>query len=215
MTQGRLECSTCPCSLRRRCPKSRTGPGLWSGGEQSQGCFRKPQALGRGAQVKPELQRSGPPPFSQADPAHSHPPRCPWCQARDEGHIPGEVCPLNHTAVLIHIVISSAVHSQREEIIYKISPKIRTEAQSKPQRKIVLAGKDGASVAHVDPPVAVDARVMWQRRSPHSWRDFQGFCFFKTAFKVGGFERILLQASLKRPSAPRRSFRPLTSLPLY
>lgn len=93
-------------------------------------------------------------------PSSLPPPVLSLCQARDEGHIPGKVCPLNHTAVLIHIVISSVVHSQREEIGYKISPKICTEAQSKPQRKIVFAGKDGANVAHVYPPVteaAVDA----------------------------------------------------------
>ena len=80
-----------------------------------------------------------------------------------EGSIPGKACPLNHITILIYMIISSAVCSQREEISYKPSPKIPIQAQSNAERKVVFAEKDGASVAKVDSPVtdvAVDFSVM-------------------------------------------------------
>lgn len=130
----------------------------------------------------------------QVDPASSRPLLPLWRQAR-EAFL--EKCLLNHSATLIYIIISSAVYSQREETSYKTSPEIHTYAQSRPQRKIVFAAREGASVANVDSPVtemAADASANWQlekppRPPPRSRRDLQGFCFLKTAFFFFFFKR--------------------------
>lgn len=102
---------------------------LGSDGEGRQGCFRQQwaqpcQSVGNHARANLEVEHSSQPLFSRVNPACFH--TLSRSLASSEGSIPGKICPLNHITILIYIIISSAMYSQREEIGYKTSPKIHT-----------------------------------------------------------------------------------------
>lgn len=98
------------------------------------------------------------------------------------GSLPGNVCPLNHTAILSHYHFLSCVFPE-EEISYKPCPHPPPQSTYKHEAagRIAVFAQAMEPVSQGGSPVtnmAAVASATWSLRSPHSWRDVSWLLLF-------------------------------------